>query len=483
MPVDGSLRLLLPELVVALTGALALAAGLATKRPRVVGVVSLTGLTAAGYLLVTQVAGQTVQLWSGTVLIDAFSTTFKGIFLVVAALVVVACFDDAEQGRLPAGEFHMLVLLATVGMMFMAGSLNLLTIYLGLECLALASYALAGLLRNSDRSTEAALKYVLIGAISSGIILFGMSLVFGVAGSLHLGEIGAAIALGTSLKLVLLAGMVFLIAGFGVKMAAVPFHMWAPDVYHGSPAPVAAFLIAASEAAAFAAALRIFAVGLPALQDEWRSVFVVLAVLTMTIGNLAAMAQTNMRRMLAYSAVAQAGYMMIGLAVASERAVSAMVYYMVAYAFATVGAFAIVMLMGKRHPAEDIADYRGLSRRAPLFALALAFFMLSFIGIPPTAGFFGKFYLFQAAVAEGLPWLALAMVLNSVISIPYYWGVVQTMYLRDGEQAEPLPAPGGLRWAAAIGFVATVVLGLFPDQAVQLVSAVHVLPALVAGGS
>jgi len=483
MPVDGSLRLLLPELVVALTGVLALSAGLVSRRAHVPGFISLAGLALAGFFLATEVAGWTAQLWSGTVLVDGFSTVFKAIFLGVAALVVLASLDYLEHHRLPAGEFFLLVLLATVGMMFMAGSLNLLTIYLGLECLALASYALAGFLRHSDRSTEAAVKYVLIGAISSGIILFGMSLVFGVAGSVHLADVAAALASASSLQPALLAGMVFLIAGFGVKMAVVPFHMWAPDVYHGSPAPVAAFLIAASEAAAFAAALRIFIVGLPALQEHWRSAFILLSVLTMTIGNVAAITQSNMRRMLAYSAVAQAGYLLVGLAVGTERAVAAMIYYMVAYAFATVGAFAVVMLLGKYYPNEEIADFRGLSRRSPLFASALAVFMLSFIGIPPTAGFFGKFYLFQAAVAEGFTWLALVMVLNSVISIPYYWGVVQAMYLRDGAAPDPLPAPGGLRWATAIGFGATLLLGLFPDQAVQLVSAVHVVPALLAGGS
>ena len=482
MPVDGSLRLILPEIIVAGTGLLALTAGLVSRRSRLPGFVSLLGLAAAAYFLLAEVAGETTQIWSGTVLVDGFSTLFKAVFLGIAALIALVSFDYIERNGLPAGEFHLLVLLATVGMMFMAGSLNLITIYIGLECLALASYALTGMLRGSAKSTEASLKYILIGAISSGVILFGMSLVFGVAGSVHLAEINAALAGGTPMLPVLLAGMVFLVAGLGVKMAAVPFHMWAPDVYHGAPAPVAAFLITASEAAAFAAALRIFLVGLPAIQQHWTTVFVALAVITMTFGNVTAIVQTNMRRMLAYSAVAQAGYVMVGLAVASERAVSAMIYYLIAYAFATIGAFAVVILLGRYHPAEDIADYRGLGRRAPLLALTLTVFMLSFIGIPPTAGFFGKFYLFQSAVAAGMPWLALIMVLNSMVSIPYYWGVVQTMYLREGETDAPLPAPAGVRWTAAIGLAATLILGLFPDQVVQLVSAVQVVPALLSGG-
>ncbi len=482
MPVDGSLRLILPEMIVAVTGLLALTAGLISRRTRLPGLVSLLGLAVAALFLVREVAGETAQLWSGTVLVDGFSTLFKAIFIGIAALVALVSFDYVERHRLPAGEFHLLILLATVGMMFMAGSLNLITIYLGLECLALASYALTGMLRGSARSTEASLKYILIGAISSGVILFGMSLVFGVSGSVHLSEINAVLDAGTPMLPVLLAGMMFLVTGFGVKMAAVPFHMWAPDVYHGSPAPVAAFLITASEAAAFAAALRIFFVGLPAIQEYWTVVFVTLAVVTMTFGNITAIVQTNMRRMLAYSAVAQAGYIMVGLAVASERAVSAMLYYLIAYAFTTLGAFAVVILLGRYHPAEEIADFRGLSRRAPLFAITLAVFMLSLIGLPPTAGFFGKFYLFQAAVAEGMAWLALVMVINSMVSIPYYWGVVQTMYLREGEAKEPLPAPAGVRWTAALGLAATLALGLFPDQVVQLVSAIQVVPALLTGG-
>jgi len=478
MPVDGSLQLLLPEIILAVAGVIVLTAGLTTRSARVPGVLALLGIIAAGAGVYNRVWGVTAEIWSGTVMVDGFANLFKVIFLVVGALTVLVSMDYVARNGIPAGEFYILILLATVGMMFMAGSLNLLTIYLGLECLSLASYSLAGMLRRSAKSTEASLKYILIGAISSGIVLFGMSLLFGAAGSLHLREIAAAIGTNGAMAPVLVAGMMFLVAGFGVKMAAVPFHMWAPDVYHGSPAPVAAFLITASEAAAFAAALRIFLVGLPALQPEWTTVFIVLAVISMTVGNVTAILQTNMRRMLAYSAVAQAGYIMVGLAVASDRAVSAMLYYLIAYAFMTIGAFAVVILLGRRHPAEEIRDFRGLSQRAPLFALALTIFLLSLIGIPPTAGFFGKFYLIQAAVAADLTWLAVVMMINSIISIPYYWGVVRTMYLAEAEDKEPLPAPAGLRWAAVIGLAGTLVLGLFPDAVVQIVSAVQVAPEL-----
>ncbi|MFS8543085.1 MAG: NADH-quinone oxidoreductase subunit N [Limnochordales bacterium] len=477
MPVDGSLRLILPEIILAVAGVVVLAAGLTVRSARVPGILALLGIGAAAAALNSHVLGTTAEIWSGTVVVDGFGSVFKVIFLVVGALTVLVSLDYVHRHQLPAGEFYILILLATVGMMFMASSLNLLTIYLGLECLSLASYSLAGMLRKSAKSTEAALKYILVGAISSGIVLFGMSLLFGVAGSLHLQDIAAALSASDAMAPVVVAGMMFLIAGLGVKMAAVPFHMWAPDVYQGSPAPVAAFLITASEAAAFAAALRIFMVGLPALRAEWTTVFILLAVVSMTVGNITAILQTNMRRMLAYSAVAQAGYIMVGLAVASPAAVSAMIYYLIAYAFMTVGAFAVVILVGRHHPSEEIRDFQGLSQRSPLAALALTIFLLSLIGIPPTAGFFGKFYLIRAAVGANLTWLAVVMMINSIISIPDYWGVVRTMDLAEAEDKEPLPAPAGLRWAAVIGLAGTLILGLFPDTVVQIVSAVQVAPA------
>src|SRR5690606_34987107 len=252
MPVDGSLRLILPEIILAVAGVVVLAAGLTVRSARVPGILALLGIGAAAAALNSHVLGTTAEIWSGTVVVDGFGSVFKVIFLVVGALTVLVSLDYVHRHQLPAGEFYILILLATVGMMFMASSLNLLTIYLGLECLSLASYSLAGMLRKSAKSTEAALKYILVGAISSGIVLFGMSLLFGVAGSLHLQDIAAALSASDAMAPVVVAGMMFLIAGLGVKMAAVPFHMWAPDVYQGSPAPVAAFLITASEAAAFA---------------------------------------------------------------------------------------------------------------------------------------------------------------------------------------------------------------------------------------
>src|SRR5690606_26259197 len=303
MPSDFSLRLILPELIVTGTALLLLGADLWIQDKRRLGRIGLGGLIIA-LLSVLLIFGDSGEIWSRTVTVDGFSNFFRVIFLVVSILVILSSVEYLEERRIPIGEFYMLVIFATLGMMLMASSVNLLTIYLGLEILSLAAYALTGMLRNDDRSSEAAVKYVLIGGITSAIIVFGMSIVYGVTGTLHLGDVAAVLASGDSMApAALLAGIVFLIAGFGVKIASVPLHMWAPDIYHGAPSPVSAFLITASEGAAFAALIRIFLQGFPLLGDHWSTLFAVLAVITMTLGNVAAITQTDVKRMMAYSAI------------------------------------------------------------------------------------------------------------------------------------------------------------------------------------
>src|SRR5690606_25420728 len=359
MPQDFSLRLILPELIVAGTGLLLLGADLWVKDKRQVGRWGVAGLLLALLSggLVFRLSG---EAWSQAVFVDGFANLFRVIFLAVGILVLTSSFDYLEKRGIPAGEFYTLVVFATLGMMFMASSLHLLTIYLGLEILSLASYALAGMLRGDARSSEAGIKYILIGGITSAIILFGMSIVYGGTGRLHLGEIAALLAGGSFPSAALLAGVIFLIAGFGVKVAAVPFHMWAPDVYHGAPTPVSAFLITASEGAAFAALIRIFLGGLPAIQDQWTALFAILAVLTMTVGNVAAITQQDIKRMMAYSAIAQAGYVLVGLAVATPLAISAMLYYLFVYLLMTIGAFVVIILLNNAEGAELISDFSGL---------------------------------------------------------------------------------------------------------------------------
>jgi NADH-quinone oxidoreductase subunit N len=460
--VDWSL--VLPELIVAGAGigVLLLDLFLAPEKRRLTGYASLAGLAAAMFaalwLAVAKVdwslaAGAGVAGSSaaagftalgGMVAVDAFSALLKLLFLAIGLVVVLLGVDFAEKRKLPVGEFFALLLFAILGMMLMAGSRDLIMIYLGLETTAISSYALAGLLKDDLKSGEAALKYFLTGALASAIILFGMALVFGGTGSTNLvALLGAGATTGQPVGAgnpVALTGLVLLVAGFGFKLAAVPFHFWAPDAYEGAPTPVTAFFSVGPKAAAFAVVLRIFGpvlalggsaggAGGPASVGVLGVLFGVLAVVTMTIGNLTALAQKNVKRMLAYSSIAHAGYLLVGLAVASPRGFAAMVYYLLAYAAMNLGAFAVVIWLNNRGTGDEVSDYAGLGRRAPLAALAMVICLLSLIGIPPMAGFFGKFYLFAAAVEANMAWLAVVMVINSAISVGYYYGLVRQMYL------------------------------------------------------
>jgi NADH-quinone oxidoreductase subunit N len=487
----------LPELIVAGTGLVVLLFGVFSRGSgRRAGHIGLAGLAAAlaAALHLMPLAGYGTlggELWQGMVLGDRFAVLFKVLFPAVGLVVVMLAVDFVERRGMPAGEFYALVLFTVLGMMLMSGSRDLIVIYLGLETAAVSSYVLAGLLRHDPRSGEAAIKYFLTGALASAVILFGMSFVFGGIGSTDLGEVGlllaglegsteAAVGPGAASVRLLMVGLVLLMAGLAFKVAAVPFHFWAPDTYEGAPTPVTAFLSVGPKAAAFAAILRIFApvlVGPSAGRglDLLPLLFVILSVVSMTVGNLLALVQTNVKRMLAYSSVAHAGYILVGLAVASPLGIAAVIYYLVAYAAMNLGAFAVVIWLNNRGTGEDIRDYAGLSKRAPLAAAAMVICLVSLIGIPPTAGFFGKFYLFMAAVEAGMAWLAVLMVVNSVVSAGYYYAIVRNMYLRV-EEGEPgtsgaagaVPATRLVCAALALSTTAVLVVGLFCEPLFRL---------------
>ncbi len=481
--------LVLPELIVAGTAlaVLLLDLFLARDKRRLEGYLSLVGLLgalAAAVRLWGVTAGGTLGLdatlaapLAGMLTVDAFAIVLKVLSLFIGFAVVMLAVDFVEIRRLPVGEFFALLLFGVLGMMLMAGSRNLVMIYLGLETTSIASYALAGLLRNDVKSGEAAIKYFLTGALASAVILFGMSLVYGGTGGTDLGALLAVTGASGSflpaaggavawLRPVSLVGLVLLAAGFGFKIAAVPFHFWAPDAYEGAPTPVTAFFSVGPKAAAFAVLLRVFgpvllaggtggaagAAGATAGSAVLPTLFAVLAVVTMTVGNLTALAQRNIKRMLAYSSIAHAGYILVGLATAGAggRGLDAVIYYLLAYAAMNLGAFAVVIWLNNRGTGDEISDYVGLGRRAPLAAVAMVVCFVSLIGIPPTAGFFGKLYLFMAAVGGGMTWLAVVMVVNSAISVGYYYGVVRNMYLQNGSRAE-----GAAEAAATPGEAAT----------------------------
>jgi len=503
-------RVVLPELVVTATALVALLGDLflPAGRKRAVGYLSLVGvvlalaaavgLAATGAVTPGGVGPAPAGPLAGMIEADFFALAMKVVFVAVGLGTVLLGVDFAETRGLPRGEFFSLTLIAVLGMMLMAGSRDLVMIYLGLETTAISSYALAGLLRGDLRSGEAALKYFLTGALASAVILFGMALVFGAAGSTNLGDLlgpGGLAGIRSGWVPVAVTGLVLLVAGFGFKLAAVPFHFWAPDAYEGAPTPVTAFFSVGPKAAAFAAVLRIFGpvlvAGAPGgaggvlgdFSGLLPTLFAVLSVVTMTVGNLAALAQTDMKRLLAYSSIAHAGYILVGLAVASPRGLAAVVYYLAAYAAMNLGAFAVVIWLENRGTGREVKDYVGLARRAPLAALALVVCFLSLIGIPPTAGFFGKLYLFLAAVGEGQTWLAVVMVLNSAVSVGYYYGVVRNMYLvKESEAlgAEPgavgtIPGTPLVRTALGLAVVAVLVLGVFFEPLSRL--------AAMAGGA
>jgi NADH-quinone oxidoreductase subunit N len=365
------------------------------------------------------------------------------------------------EGASP-GEYYFLILCATLGMMIMAGGIDLITIFIGLETMAISFYILAGFIKPNQRSNEAAVKYFLLGAFSLGILLYGMSIMYGLSGTTGLRAM-APILNGQVRDPMLRLAVILVVAGVGFKIAAVPFHMWAPDVYEGAPTPITAFLSVGSKAASFAMLLRIFLEGLPSSSPDWKLLFAVLSVVTMTVGNLAALTQTNIKRMLAYSSIAHAGYMLMGVVAGTERGVSAMLIYIMIYSFMQLGAFAVVVMLRRRDVVGDeLKDFSGLSFRHPFAAFAMLLFMLSLGGIPPTAGFMGKFWLFGAAVDAGYVWLAVIGVLNSAISLYYYIRLVVFMYLKKETMgSEPLAGPS-LTFALVVAVAATIVLGIYP---------------------
>lgn len=429
------------------------------------------------------------EFWGGMWLLDPFSLFFQVLLSCALILVLLESAEFVRARRLESGIFYALLLLATTGMTIMASSRELLTIYVGLELTSVSFYALVGAMKEDPRSNEAAIKYFLMGAASSAVLLFGISLLYGLAGSTYLPEAARRVVdspLGW-------AAAALVLVGLGFKVAAVPFHMWTPDAYQGAPTPITAYLSVGSKAAAFAALLRVFVVGFPAIAEVWQMVFAVVAILTMTYGNVTALAQTDVKRMMGYSSIAHAGYVLTGLAVFTPESLSATLYYLLAYVFANLGVFAVIILVSARRGGEEVTRFRGLGRESPAYAIAITLFFLSLVGIPPTAGFFGKFYLFYAAIHTGYTWLAVVMVINSVLSLPYYYSVVREMWLEPAQEpelqeqelkgAKPAPEPEspagygilGIGPAVAASALMVLLLGLYPQPFIDWARQVAVL--------
>jgi NADH-quinone oxidoreductase subunit N len=465
-----------PELTLALTFVAAMIFEFATKkRTTGTGILVLLGLAAALVQLPFS-AAQPIAIFSGMYAIDPFSIFFKYVIILTAMVVVLFSFQSLELKKEAAhtGEYYCFLIALTLGMVLMTGASNLLMIYLTIEVVSIASYILAGFSKSLRRSSEAALKYVIFGALSSGIMLYGMSLLFGLTGSLDLIGIRTSLASGHAVTTgwsfaVLMASIVMILAGFGYKISAVPFHFWTPDVYEGAPITITAFLAVASKAAGFAVMLRFFYVTFfdsslavsgvytSFRNVNWNLILAAISVLTMTLGNFVAIWQDNLKRMLAYSSIAHAGYMLMGVVVMSNNGLAAIMFYFVTYFFMNLGAFYVVMVIADKIGSENIDDYRGLGKRAPIVTVGLSVFLISLTGLPPTAGFVGKLFLFSAVMDSKFIWLALVGILNSVVSLYYYVRVLKNMFLREAPNGDESP----IRFSTVT--VVTVILFIIPN--------------------
>ena len=452
------LYLLSPEIALLALALVVLILDFFVNDKRVVAYLSLLGLAVPAYLAFSLVGRQETSFY-GSLIVDPYAVFFKLLFIAAAALVILASVQYAERSILWRGEFFALTLFATVGMMLMASAGDLIMVYIALETASISLYVLAGFRKRDPFSGEASLKYLLLGALASAILLYGMALLYGLSGSTTLSVIGQSLARQATNPVALLA-MALVISGFGFKIAAVPFQMWAPDVYQGAPTPVTAFLSVASKASGFAVLIRVVTSALGPLQADWQAMFAALAVITMFVGNLAAIPQRNIKRMMGYSSIAMAGYLLVGMAALAGGGSGSILLFLAAYTVTNLGAFAAIIAFSNQVGSDEIEDYSGLAARTPLLALGFAFCLFSLIGIPPLAGFFGKFYVFAEAFNQGLGLLVIIALLNSAISMYYYLRVVKVMYLNPPREETPLKVPGSLATAVAVTALGVIAIGV-----------------------
>lgn len=463
---------LLPVLAVTGTAVLVMLADLFSEGPdrEGLGWIGIAGLVVAAVVSATLWNTHESGFADGLVL-DRFAVYFAVLVCLVAALALLMSMDYLSLIGVRSGEYYALLLFATAGMVLMAAATDLIVLFLGLEVVSIAAYALAGISRRELRSSEAAVKYFLLGAFATGFLLFGIALLYGAFGTTTLGPVRQGVAAMSGMQRALAtSGLALLLVGFGFKIAAVPFHAWAPDVYEGSPTSVTAFMAVGVKAAAFAALVRVLIGTFPALAVDWSTILWWLAVLTMTLGNVTAIVQRNIKRMLAYSSIAHAGYILVGLVVANQAGSAAVLYYLLVYALMNLGAFTVVIALGARdEPNENLDDYSGVGFRHPLLGFGMTVFMLSLAGIPSLAGFTGKFYLFAAAVKSGYVGLAVIGVLNSVVSMYYYAYVLVRMFMTEGtREVGGLAHRPYLLATLLLTVSGTVLLGIFPSWAYDL---------------
>lgn len=467
---DINLGGILPPVILCVAGLAILIVGLFVRKwsITVCAIISLVGIVLAG---VANGPLRTVnrEAFSGLVAVDSYTWFFNLLILIAAGLTVLISEKYLADDDLRMPEYFVLLLFASAGMMFMVSGNHLLTIFVGLETLSISVYILTGILPGNPKSSEGALKYLVLGGFSSAVFLYGAALLYGSTGSLALPGIMKHLQTGPVGTLAYI-GMGLLLIGFAFKIAAVPFHMWTPDAYEGAPTPITGFMSVGVKAAAFAAFLRVFFDGLPTLEITWVQILWGLAFVTMILGNLVALTQDNIKRMLAYSSIAHAGYILVGMVAGTERGTAGVLYYLLAYTFTNIGAFGVVALVGRKGEANvSIDDYRGLANMHPLLAIVMAIFMFSLAGLPPTAGFVGKFAIFGAAVAKGYVGLVVVGVLTSAASVFYYFRVIMKMYMEASDGAPSrLEFSPSMMIALGIAVVAVLYIGIFPTTYLNL---------------
>jgi len=429
-------------------------------------IVSLVGCAA----LAAASVGRPVSVtFSGMFVADLMSQVLKVVTLLAVAVTLLYGRTYLQTRELLKGEFLCLALFATLGMMVMISAHHFLTLYLGLELLALSQYAMVALQRDSVRATEAAMKYFVLGALASGLLLYGLSMIYGATGSLELTRVAYAIEHGNAHATLGVFGLVFVVSGVAFKLGVVPFHMWIPDVYHGASTPATLFIGAAPKLAAFAFIMRLLANGLQGMTADWQQMLLVLAVASMAVGNIVAIAQTNLKRMLAYSTISHMGFLLMGILAANDNGYSSAMFYVIAYVLMTLGSFGMMLLLSRvGFEAENIDDFRGLNRKSKWYAFVMMVLMFSLAGLPPTVGFFAKLSVLQAALDAGYVWLVVYAVLMSVIGAYYYLRIVKLMYMDEPVGEITLDERADFRWVLSANAIAILVLGLLPSPLMDL---------------
>lgn len=468
---SAELSLALPEITLLALACLVLLVDAFSKDPLRLTAYRLAqaGLLAVLGLVLYDFPQDAALAFHGGFVSDPLGATLKAFILGLSLVVFFYAYEYLKKQRDLKGEYFVLSLFAVLGMMIMASAGSLLSVYLGLELLSLSLYALVAMRRDSAAASEAAMKYFVLGALASGILLYGISMIYGLTGSLQLAEISAAINAAAPDRAYLVYGMIFLLIGIAFKLGAAPFHMWAPDVYQGAPTAVTLFISGAPKLAAFAMAMRILVDGLSPLQGDWQAILIILALLSMATGNIIAIAQGNIKRMLAYSTIAHAGFLLLGLAAGTAAGFAGAMFYSVSYALMSMGAFGMIILLGRRgFEADGLADFKGLARRSPWFAFVMLCLMFSMAGVPPFLGFWSKWFVLKELVASGYVTVAAGAVIFSIIGAYYYLRVIKLMYFDQPDSTPSITASQPMRLVLSLNGIAILLLGLLPNTLMSL---------------